>query len=143
MNLIGRFWPSLLQYHHSSGLTLCTHLQIVEVNSTWDLLPILALSIPVNGILPTTINARLSKSYFHPSDQLSTHIIKGWKTQLSEKDKQIDELLKQQDQSQQIIAMQQKNLDRLTEQNQLLIEVSQEKEEKKVGFWGQLIGQQA
>jgi len=74
---------------------------------------------------------------------LSTHIIKGWKTQLSEKDKQIDELLKQQDQSQQIIAMQQKNLDRLTEQNQLLIEASQEKEEKKVGFWGQLIGQQA
>ena len=73
----------------------------------------------------------------------STHIIKGWKTQLSEKDKQIDELLKQQDQSQQIIAMQQKNLDRLTEQNQLLLEASQDKEEKKVGFWGRLIGQRA
>ena len=87
--------------------------------------------------------ARFSKSYFHPSDQLSAHIIKGWKTQLSEKDKQIDELLKQQDQSQQIIAMQQKNLDRLTEQNQLLLEASQEKEEKKVGFWGRLIGQRA
>ena len=124
-------------------MTLCTQLQTVEVDSTWDRLPILALSIPVNGILPTTINARLSKSYFHPSDQLSTHIIKGWETQLSEKDKQIDELLKQQDQSQQIIAMQQKNLDRLTEQNQLLIEASQEKEEKKVGFWGRLIGQRA
>ena len=68
---------------------------------------------------------------------------KGWQTQLSEKDKQIDELLKQQDQSQQIIAMQQKNLDRLTEQNQLLLEASQDKEEKKVGFWGRLIGQRA
>ena len=113
-------------------MTLCTQLQTVEVDSTWDRLPILALSIPVNGILSTTINARLSKSYFHPSDQLSTHIIQGWKTQLSEKDKQIDELLKQQ-----------KNLDRLTEQNQLLIEASQEKEEKKVGFWGRLIGQRA
>ena len=122
---------------------LSIQLQTVEVDSTWDRLPILALSIPVNGILSTTINARLSKSYFHLSDQLSTHIIKGWKTQLSEKDKQIDELLKQQDQSQQIIAMQQKNLDRLTEQNQLLIEASQKKEEKKVGFWGQLIGQRA
>ena len=124
-------------------MTLCTQLQTVEVDSTWDRLPILALSIPVNGFLSTTINARFSKSYFHPSDQLSAHIIKGWKTQLSEKDKQIDELLKQQDQSQQIIAMQQKNLDRLTEQNQLLLEASQEKEEKKVGFWGRLIGQRA
>ena len=143
MNLIGRFWPSLLQYHHSSGLTLFTQIQTIEVDSTWDRLPILALSIPVNGFLSTTINARFSKSYFHPSDQLSAHIIKGWKTQLSEKDKQIDELLKQQDQSQQIIAMQQKNLDRLTEQNQLLLEASQEKEEKKVGFWGRLIGQRA
>ena len=122
-------------------MTLFTQLQTVEVDSTWDRLPILALSIPENAILPTTINARLSKSYFHPSDQLSTHIIKGWKTQLSEKDKQIDELLKQQDQSQQIIAMQQKNLDRLTEQNQLLLEASQEV--KKVGFWGRLIGQRA
>ena len=74
---------------------------------------------------------------------MSAHIIKGWKTQLSEKDKQIDELLKQQDQSQQIIAMQQKNLDRLTEQNQLLLEASQDKEEKKIGFWGRLIGQRA
>ena len=53
------------------------------------------------------------------------------------------ELLKQQDQAQQIMAMQQKNLDRLTEQNQLLLETSQEKEEKKVGFWGRLIGQRA
>ena len=53
------------------------------------------------------------------------------------------ELLKQQDQAQQIIAMQQKNLDRLTEQNQLLLEANQEKEEKKVGFWGRLIGQRA
>ena len=51
------------------------------------------------------------------------------------------ELLKQQDQAQQIIAMQQKNLDRLTEQNQLLLEASQEV--KKVGFWGRLIGQRA
>ena len=143
MNLIGRFWPSLLQYHHSSGLTLFTHFYVVEVDSTGYSFSILAFSIPVNGFLSTTINARFSKSYFHPSDQLSAHIIKGWKTQLSEKDKQIDELLKQQDQSQQIIAMQQKNLDRLTEQNQLLLEASQDKEEKKVGFWGRLIGQRA
>ena len=39
--------------------------------------------------------------------------------------------------------MQQKNLDRLTEQNQLLLEASQEEKEKKIGFWGRLIGQRA
>ena len=38
---------------------------------------------------------------------------------------------------------QKKTIDKLTEQNQLLLESSQEKEEKKVGFWGQLIGQRA
>ena len=57
------------------------------------------------------------------------------------KDKQIEELLKQQDQGQQLAGMQQKTIDKLTEQNQLLLEASQE--EKKVGFWGRLIGQRA
>ena len=65
------------------------------------------------------------------------------KQDIDEKNKQIIELLKQQDQAQQIMAMQQKTIDKLTEQNQLLLESSQEKEEKKVGFWGRLIGQRA
>ena len=63
--------------------------------------------------------------------------------QVLTKDKQIEELLKQQDQGQQLAGMQQKTIDKLTEQNQLLLESSQEKEEKKVGFWGRLIGQRA
>ena len=70
------------------------------------------------------------------------------KQTLADKEKQIDdanhqikELLKQQDQGQQLAAMQQKTIDKLTEQNQLLLEPSQE--EKKVGFWGRLIGQRA
>ena len=65
------------------------------------------------------------------------------KQDIDEKNKQIIELLKQQDQAQQIMAMQQKTIDKLTEQNQLLLETSREKEEKKVGFWGRLIGQRA
>lgn len=63
--------------------------------------------------------------------------------QLAEKDVQIREILKQQDQGQQLAAMQQQTIDKLTEQNQLLLEASQEKEEKKVGFWGRLVGQRA
>ena len=70
------------------------------------------------------------------------------KQTLADKEKQIDdanhqikELLKQQDQGQQLAAMQQKTIDKLTEQNQLLLE--SRKEEKKVGFWGRLIGQRA
>ena len=61
--------------------------------------------------------------------------------QIDDANHQIKELLKQQDQGQQLAAMQQKTIDKLTEQNQLLLETSQE--EKKVGFWGRLIGQRA
>ena len=61
------------------------------------------------------------------------------KHELDEKNRQIEEILKQQDQGQQLAAMQQKTIATLTEQNQLLLE----KEEKKVGFWGRLIGQRA
>jgi len=64
-------------------------------------------------------------------------------SQLEKRDQQIDELLKQQDQAQQIIAMQQKSIDKLSEQNQLLLEASQEKKEKKISFWARLIGQRA
>ena len=67
--------------------------------------------------------------------------IEDLKQDIEEKNKQIIELLKQQDQGQQLAAMQQKTIDKLTEQNQLLLETSQE--EKKVGFWGRLIGQRA
>ena len=63
--------------------------------------------------------------------------------QVLTKDKQIEEILKQQDQGQQLAAMQQQTIGKLTEQNQLLQEANQEKEEKKVGFWGRLIGQRA
>ena len=54
--------------------------------------------------------------------------------QIVTKDKQIEELLKQQNQSQQLAAMQQQTVDKLTEQNHLLLE-------KKVSFWRRLIGQ--
>ena len=69
--------------------------------------------------------------------------ISSYEEQIVGNKNQVDELLKQQDQAQQIMAMQQKTIDKLTEQNQLLLESSQEKEEKKVGFWGRLIGQRA
>ena len=55
--------------------------------------------------------------------------------QVLTKDKQIEEMLKQQNQGQQLAAMQQQTVDKLTEQNHLLLE-------KKVGFWRRLIGQQ-
>ena len=67
--------------------------------------------------------------------------ISSYEEQIGGHKNQVDELLKQQDQAQQIMAMQQKTIDKLTEQNQLLLETSQE--EKKVGFWGRLIGQRA
>jgi len=59
--------------------------------------------------------------------------------QVEEANNQINELLKQQNQAQQLSAMQQKTIDRLTEQNQLLLETSQQ---KKPSFWQRLIGQQ-
>ena len=57
---------------------------------------------------------------------------------VEEANNQINELLKQQNQAQQLSAMQQKTIDRLTEQNQLLLETSQQ---KKPSFWQRLIGQ--
>ena len=95
-----------------------------------------------NGFQPVTNTETQQKMI----DQLKSeveHLRKHLNEQTTEKDHQMKELLKQQDQAQQIIAMQQKNLDRLTEQNQLLLEASQEKKEKKIGFWGRLIGQRA
>ena len=61
-----------------------------------------------------------------------------YKKQLEKKDNCIDELLKQQNQAQQLSAMQQKTIDKLTEQNQLLLETTQQ---KKPSFWQRLIGQ--
>ena len=58
--------------------------------------------------------------------------------QVEEANNQINELLKQQNQAQQLSAMQQKTIDRLTEQNQLLLETTQQ---KKPSFWQRLIGQ--
>ena len=66
-----------------------------------------------------------------------------YKKQVNDYKDQVTELLKQNDQGQQLAAMQQQTIDKLTEQNQLLLEASQEKEEKKVGFWGRLVGQRA
>ena len=57
---------------------------------------------------------------------------------VEEANNQINELLKQQNQAQQLSAMQQKTIDRLTEQNQLLLETTQQ---KKPSFWQRLIGQ--
>ena len=51
---------------------------------------------------------------------------------------QVRDLQKSLDQSQQLIAMQQNSLSTLAEQNQLLIESSQQ---KKPSFWQRLIGQ--
>ena len=64
--------------------------------------------------------------------------ISDLKEQILEKDTQMKSLLQQQDQSQQLLAMQQSSLNTLTEQNQLLIESSQQ---KKSSFWQRLIGQ--
>ena len=61
-----------------------------------------------------------------------------YKKQLEKKDNRIDELLKQQNQAQQLSAMQQKTIDRLTEQNQLLLDTTQQ---KKPSLWQRLIGQ--
>ena len=58
--------------------------------------------------------------------------------QVEEANNQINELLKQQNQAQQLSAMQQKTIDKLTEQNQLLLETTQQ---KKPSFWQRLIGQ--
>ena len=77
------------------------------------------------------------------SHETLRELISTLQQELTAKNKQIEEFLKQQDQGQQLAAMQQKTIDKLTEQNQLLLESSQEKEEKKVGFWGRLIGQRA
>ena len=66
-----------------------------------------------------------------------------YKKQVNDYKDQVTELLKQNDQGQQLAAMQQQTISKLTEQNQLLLEASQEKEEKKVGFWGRLVGQRA
>ena len=75
--------------------------------------------------------------------EASRELISTLQQELTAKNKQIEEFLKQQDQGQQLAAMQQKTIATLTEQNQLLLESSQEKEEKKVGFWGRLVGQRA
>ena len=64
--------------------------------------------------------------------------ISDLKEQILEKDTQIKSLLQQQDQSQQLLAMQQSSLNTLTEQNQLLIESSQQ---KKPSLWQRRIGQ--
>ena len=66
-----------------------------------------------------------------------------YKKQVNDYKDQVTELLKQNDQGQQLAAMQQQTISKLTEQNQLLLEASQEKEEKKVSFWGRLVGQRA
>ena len=66
-----------------------------------------------------------------------------YKKQVNDYKDQVTELLKQNDQGQQLAAMQQQTIDKLTEQNQLLLEANQEKGEKKVSFWGRLVGQRA
>ena len=60
------------------------------------------------------------------------------KQQLTEKDRQIESFLEQQDQFQKIVAMQQQSTQSITSQNQLLIESSYQ---KKPSFWQRLIGQ--
>ena len=96
----------------------------------------------------TTGSAHASKTS-HISAETSLRMnllesqLESTQQQVLTKDKQIEEILKQQDQGQQLAAMQQQTIGKLTEQNQLLLEASQEKEEKKVGFWGRLVGQRA
>tara|TARA_B100000809_G_scaffold37267_1_gene32590 strand:- start:51 stop:404 length:354 start_codon:yes stop_codon:yes gene_type:complete len=60
------------------------------------------------------------------------------KQQLTEKDRQIESFLEQQDQFQKIVAMQQQSIQSITSQNQLFIESSYQ---KKPSFWQRLIGQ--
>ena len=75
--------------------------------------------------------------------EASRELISTLQQELTAKNTQIEEFLKQQDQGQQLAAMQQKTIAKLTKQNQQLHEASQEKEEKKVSFWSRLIGQRA
>ena len=65
-------------------------------------------------------------------------LINTLKQQLTEKDRQIESFLEQQDQFQKIVAMQQQSIQSITSQNQLLIESSYQ---KKPSFWQRLIGQ--
>ena len=75
--------------------------------------------------------------------EASRELISTLQQELTAKNTEIEEFLKQQDQGQQLAAMQQKTIAKLTEQNQQLYEASQEKEEKKVSFWRRLVGQRA
>ena len=84
----------------------------------------------------TNINGS-SKGFDQIIEEKDTRI-SDLKEQILEKDTQMKSLLQQQDQSQQLLAMQQNSLNTLTEQNQLLIESSQQ---KKSSFWQRLIGQ--
>ena len=65
-------------------------------------------------------------------------LINTLKQQLTEKDRQIESFLEQQDQFQKIVAMQQQSIQSITSQNQLLIETTQQ---KKPSLWQRLIGQ--
>ena len=60
------------------------------------------------------------------------------KQQLTEKDRQIESFLEQQDQFQKIVAMQLQSIQSITSQNLLLIESCYQ---KKPSFWQRLIGQ--
>jgi len=92
------------------------------------------------AILIYNAHANTEKSH-EQSHETLRELISTLQQELTAKNKQIEEFLKQQDQGQQLAAMQQKTIDKLTEQNQLLLEAGIE--EKKVGFWGRLIGQRA
>ena len=77
----------------------------------------------------------MCRQYQHNENDPLINILKQ---QLTEKDRQIESFLEQQDQFQKIVAMQQQSIQNITSQNQLLIESSYQ---IKPSFWQRLIGQ--
>ena len=85
-------------------------------------------NMALSDFLRASLQAMCRQSQHNEDDPL----INTLKQQLTEKDRQIESFLEQQDQFQKIVAMQQQSIQSITSQNQLLLETSQQ---KKRSFW--------
>ena len=139
-------WVSVSQavaYYGVSEKTLYTRIKSnqikskLESNRRW----VYVENRPTEATEATEANVRFDKTALEVEHLKEKLVL--MESQTSDYKDQVTELLKQNDQGQQLAAMQQQTIGKLTEQNQLLLEASQEKEEKKVGFWGRLVGQRA
>ena len=146
-------WVSVSQavaYYGVSEKTLYTRIKSnqikskLESNRRW----VYVENRPTEATEATEANVRFDKTALEVEHLKEKLVLmesqtSDYKKQVNDYKDQVTELLKQNDQGQQLAAMQQQTIGKLTEQNQLLLEASQEKEEKKVGFWGRLVGQRA